>query len=53
LCFIQTKRVWAFLLAERTVTGIVYQDLLEEFHMPILEEEGPDDMLFQQSSTFP
>jgi hypothetical protein len=29
------------------VTGIVFLDM-EEFLMPILEQEGPDDVLFQQ-----
>jgi hypothetical protein len=37
-----------FFFAERTVTGVVHQDMLEEFLMPILEEPSPDDMLFQQ-----
>jgi hypothetical protein len=37
-----------FLFAERTVTGIVYLDMLEEFLMPILEEQCPEDKLFQQ-----
>jgi hypothetical protein len=27
---------------------MVYEDMLEEFLIPILEEKGPDDMLFQQ-----
>jgi hypothetical protein len=30
------------------VTGIVYLDRLDEFLLPVLEVEGPDDMLFQQ-----
>jgi hypothetical protein len=37
-----------FFFSERTVIGIVYLLMLEGFLMPIYEEEGPDDMLFQQ-----
>jgi hypothetical protein len=42
-----------FVFAERIVTGKVYLDMLEEFLKPILSEEVPCDMLFQQDSTFP
>jgi hypothetical protein len=35
--------------AKFAVTGTVYLDMLEELLMPILEEEGPNDMLFQKS----
>jgi hypothetical protein len=38
--------------AESTVTGTVYLDM-EEFLVPILEEEGPDNMLFQQDGALP
>jgi hypothetical protein len=37
-----------FFFAEHTVTGIVHLNMMEEVLMPILEEEGPNDMLFQQ-----
>lgn len=30
------------------MTGTKYPDLLEEFHTPLLEEEGPNDMLLQE-----
>jgi hypothetical protein len=45
--------VGPFSFAERTVTGIVNLDMLEKFLMPILEEEGPTDMLFQQDRAPP
>jgi hypothetical protein len=35
------------------MTGIVYLDMLVEFYMSILKEEGPDDMLFQQDGMPP
>jgi hypothetical protein len=44
---------WPLSFAECTVSGIVYLDMLEEFLTPILEEEGPDDMLFQQDGALP
>jgi hypothetical protein len=42
-----------FFFVERTATGMLYLDMLEEFLMPILEEDGPDDMLFQQDGAPP
>jgi hypothetical protein len=33
--------------ADRTMSGTEYLDILEEFLMPISEEESPDDTLFQ------
>jgi hypothetical protein len=48
LCFAQIKCVRAFFFAECAVTGI-----LEEFLIPILEEGGPDDTLFQQDGLPP
>jgi hypothetical protein len=39
--------------AYRTVSSIVNVDMLKEFLMPILEEEGPDDMLFQHGGAPP
>jgi hypothetical protein len=39
--------------AKFAVTGIVYLDMLEEFLTPILEEEGPNDMLFQKDRAPP
>jgi hypothetical protein len=42
-----------FLIAEYTVTGTVYLDMLEEFLMPILEEECHNNMLFQQGRAPP
>jgi hypothetical protein len=39
---------WPFFFAESTVTGIVYMDMLEQNLMPILQEEGLNDILFQQ-----
>jgi hypothetical protein len=43
-CALPKQIVFGSFFGERTVTGIV----LEEFLMVILEEEGPDDLLFQQ-----
>jgi hypothetical protein len=34
--------------SQLTVTGIVYLDMMELLLIPILEEDGLDDMLFQQ-----
>jgi hypothetical protein len=42
-----------FLFAEHTVTGIVCLDMLEKFLMPLLEGEGPDDILFQKDGMPP
>jgi hypothetical protein len=42
-----------FFFAARTVSGIVHLDILEEFLMPILKEQGPNDMLFQQDGAPP
>jgi hypothetical protein len=42
-----------FFFAESTVTGVVYLYKLEEFLIPILEEGGPDDTLFQQDGLPP
>jgi hypothetical protein len=42
-----------YFFAERTVTGIVYLDMLGEFLMPVLEEQCSDDMLFQQEGELP
>jgi hypothetical protein len=40
-------------LAECSVTVIVHLDMLQEFLMHILEEEGPDDKLFHQNGNIP
>jgi hypothetical protein len=42
-----------FFFVECTATAIVYLDMLYEFHMSILEEEGANDMLFQQDRAPP
>lgn len=39
--------VYRFVCEPTTVTGVVYLDILEEFSMPVLEEEGPNDALFK------
>jgi hypothetical protein len=33
-----------FCFAESAVKGVVYLDMLEQYGLPILEEEGPNDM---------
>jgi hypothetical protein len=48
-CFSEQMCLGLLFFAKHTVTGIV----LEEFLMPILEEEGPHDMLFQQDGAPP
>jgi hypothetical protein len=48
-CTLSKQNVFRhFFFAERTVTGIVYVDMLEEFLVPILEEQSPDGLLFRQ-----
>jgi hypothetical protein len=42
-----------FFFSERAVTDMVYLDMLEECIMPILEKEGPDNILFQQDGAPP
>jgi hypothetical protein len=41
-----------FFFAECTVTSVVYIGM-EEFLMPVLEEENPDNMVFQLDETPP
>jgi hypothetical protein len=44
-CALSEENVFGpIFFVESTVTGIVYLDMLEEFLMSILEEEGLDDM---------
>jgi len=40
---IHTELFGPFCLAELTVTLVIYLDVLEEFIMTILEEEGPNE----------
>jgi hypothetical protein len=42
------KAFGPFFYAECTVTGTVYLDMLGEFLRTLLEEQGPDDIMFQQ-----
>jgi hypothetical protein len=42
-----------FFFADCALTGIVHLNILEEFLMPILEEQGPDNLLFQQDGAPP
>jgi hypothetical protein len=42
-----------FFFAESVVVGIVYLDVLEWYFMPILQEEVPEDVLFQQDGVPP
>lgn len=34
-------------LCQSIVTSVMHLEMLEEFFMPILEEDGPDDMMSQ------
>jgi hypothetical protein len=43
LCYVQKYGK----LAETTVTGVVYLDLLEQYIIPVLQKEGSNDILFQ------
>jgi hypothetical protein len=49
----EQRNIQAFFIAKHTVTGVVCLDMLEEFLMPVLEEEGPNGMLFQQGRAPP
>jgi hypothetical protein len=42
-----------FIFGEHIVTGVVYLDVLKEFLMADLEEEGPNNMLYQQYFMLP
>jgi hypothetical protein len=47
-CFTKQNMFQPFFLTEFTYTGMRYQTL-EYLFIPILEEEGPNDILFQQN----
>lgn len=52
--FAPSKQVcWPFFFAKRTMTGCAYLDMLEEFLMPRLQEEGPNDIVFHQDGVPP
>jgi len=42
-----------FIFGEHIVTGVVYLDMLKEFLMTVLEEEGPNNILYQQYFMLP
>ena len=42
-----------FIFGEHIVTGVVYLDMLKEFLMAVLEEEGPNNMLYEQYFVLP
>jgi len=42
-----------FIFGEHIVTGVEYLDMLKEFVMTVLEEEGPNNMLYQQYFMLP
>jgi hypothetical protein len=41
------QEVFGPFLSKRTATSIVYLDMFEKFHTPVLHED-PNNMLFQQ-----
>jgi hypothetical protein len=45
-CALSKQKISGTFLFDKSIsTGMVYQDKLEEFFMPIAEEDSPDDML--------
>jgi hypothetical protein len=48
LCFIKTKVFMPSFFTESVMAGIVYLDMLEVFLKPILQEDGSNDVLFQE-----
>lgn len=42
-----------FIFGEHIVTGVVHLDMLKEFFMAVLEEEGPNNILYQQYFMLP
>ncbi|GBM38285.1 hypothetical protein AVEN_17728-1 [Araneus ventricosus] len=48
-CVVSSSNVFGpFFFAEKTVTGVVYLDMLQIYLMPILKEGMLEDLIFQQ-----
>jgi hypothetical protein len=48
LCCVENRVVRQLLFAESTATGLVFKEMLGKHFLPVLEEGGPNGMLFQQ-----
>jgi len=52
-CSVRVSYPGLFFIAESNVTGIFYLNVLEQYLMPVLQEDGPCDMVFQQDKAKP